>query len=190
MISRGAAAGALALVLLLAPLAACSGDDDGGDGDDRGDGTAEDAAAPPATRPDEGACALLSLEDVTGLFGADAVAAPPEGSGASTCLWEAPGGDALPTHQLQLAEYAGDTPLDPAAYGESSEPIEVDGADEAFVVADGFVGTTAAARSGDRALVLTYAVLAGGQAGDEGDNSARADDLVELLATALAAPAG
>jgi hypothetical protein len=185
MISRGAARGALVLVLvlLLAGAPACSGDDD-----EPADEATQDT--PPPTRPAEGACALLSLDAVTELFGADAVTAPPAGTEATTCLWEAPGGDALPTHQLQLSQYSGDEPLDPAAYGEAHEPVEVAGADEAFVVADGFVGSTAAARAGDRTLVLTYAVLAGGQAGDTGDNTDRADALVELLAAALANAGG
>ena len=179
MISRGAARGTLVLALLLAGAPACSGGDD-----EPAEAPAQDA--PPPTRPVEGACALLSLDEVTALFDADAVTAPPAGTAATTCLWEAPGGDALPTHQLQLSQYSGDVPLDPAAYGEAHEPVEVAGADEAFVVADGFVGSTAAARAGDRTLVLTYAVLAGGQAGDAGDNTHRAAALVELLGTALA----
>jgi hypothetical protein len=161
-----------AVVVAALLVAGCSGsDDDSADPGDSGDGGS-------TTQPggaDEGACALLRSEEVSGLFGADAVAAPPPDV-AVTCLWEADD-EGLPTHQLQVSLYEGGEPLDAGSYGEGAEPVEGVG-DEAFVVPDGFLGTTAAARQGATSVVLTYAVLTDGS----GDTAAgQADEVVDLL---------
>jgi hypothetical protein len=167
---------ALTAVLLVATAAACGGGDD------------DDGAEPPTTDETqaEGPCALLSVDDVSDLFGQDAQVVPPadHGGATNTCLWEATSGDGnFPTrHQLQLSVYEGGSELDPRSYGERSEPVD-DLGDEAFVVAHGTLGTTAGYRDGDRSVILTYAVVGGDDAPDPADS---ADDVVGLLRSAEA----
>ncbi|HEY8525068.1 MAG TPA: hypothetical protein VIL48_08905 [Acidimicrobiales bacterium] len=161
------------VVLALLLTAACGGDDD---------------ADPPTTDESqaEGPCALLPIADVSDLFGRDAEVAPPAAEGAATtsCLWEAVDEDGeFPTrHQLQLSVYENGGELDPRSYGEGSEPIE-DLGDEAFVVREGTLGTTAGYRDGDRTVILTYAIVGGEDAPRPADS---ADQVVDLLRAAAA----
>ncbi|HEX8803612.1 MAG TPA: hypothetical protein VF743_05450 [Acidimicrobiales bacterium] len=164
-----------AVPLLLVALAACGGDDDDDDG---GAGPGTTAPAEEAT----GACALLTTDEVSDLFGAPAGVVAPAGEDPTSCLWEAAeeDGGGFPTrHQLQLSVFEGGTPLDSSTYGPNARPVD-DLGDEAFVVPTGFLGTTAGYQSGDRSVVLTYAIIA-----DEGapDASEQADQVVDLLRT-------
>ena len=162
-------------LVLVAALGACGGggddeSDDGGGADDGGEAT--------------GACALLTTDAVSDMFGetAEVVSGADEAARTSTCLWEATAGDGdFPTrHQLQLSVYEDSGALDPSAWGEEAEPID-DLGEEAFLVADGFLGPTAGYRDGDRSTVLTYAVVGGEDAPSAAD---RIDELVELLRAA------
>jgi hypothetical protein len=163
--------GSIVVVVLLA--AACGGDDD-------------DDAEPPTTDESqaEGPCALLTIDQVSDLFGEDAQVAPPAGDATTTttCLWETAGEDGeFPTrHQLQLSVFEGGNQLDPRAYGESSEPVD-DLGDEAFVAPEGTFGATAGYRDGDRTVIITYAIVGGEDAPDPSEN---ADEVVDLLRSA------
>jgi hypothetical protein len=159
----------LGSLILLLVAAACGGGDD-------------DEAEPPTTDESqaEGPCALLTVEEVSDLFGEDAEVAPPAGDGpTSTCLWEATAEDGdFPTrHQLQLQVYEGGGELNPRSYGEESEPIEGLG-DEAFLVPSGTLGTTAGYRDGERTVIIHYAVIGGEDAPRSADSS---DEVVDLL---------
>ena len=175
MTSRRPAPAALALALAALVGAACSGGGDGGNEPAGGDPGTD----PPATGARVGACGLVTADEVGDLFGLPAEATPPEGPPV-TCLWEARDDAGMPTHQLQVSIYEGPEAVDPAAYGQGARPVEGVG-DEAFVVAGGFLGTTAAARQGEASVVLTYAVLAGEGAGAGPE---QADEVVALLRSA------
>ena len=169
---------ALTATLLIA-LGACSDDDEPATGDG-GTATSAPARSGDATSG-VGACDRLTTGEVSDLFGEAAATVP--GPTEATCLWEATGGDAdAPTrHQLQLSVYPADGALDASAYGEGAEPIE-DLGDEAFVVADGTLGTTAAYQAADESVVLTYAIVA--SAPDGPSPAEHADQVVELLRAA------
>jgi hypothetical protein len=184
------------LAPLLAPLlvatlltAACGGDDDAddapeattetptGDGGSTGADGAAGATGSGSDDGEPGACGRLTSGGVSDLFGEPATAVP--GPTEATCLWEATSGssDAPVRHQLQLAIYP-EGGVDPTAYGPDVEPID-DLGDEAFVVPDGTLGTTAGYSVDGEAVVLTYAVV-----GDGGpDPAERADGVVDLLRT-------
>ncbi|HLM62717.1 MAG TPA: hypothetical protein VK306_00335 [Acidimicrobiales bacterium] len=165
-----------ALATMLIALGACSDEDEPATGDG---GTATSASAGSGEASSGGgACGRLTTGEVSDLFGEAATAVP--GPTAATCLWEATGGDAdAPTRQqLQLSIYPGDGALDASAYGEGAEPIE-DLGDEAFVVADGTLGTTAAYQADDESVVLTYAIVA--STPDGPSPAEHADEVVELL---------
>ena len=169
MNTRRALSGPMVAILLAVGAAACGGDDDD--------------AEPPTTDESqaEGPCALLSVDQVSDLFGEDAQVVPPagEGTASNTCLWEATSGDGnFPTrHQLQLSVYEGGGELDPRSYGEESEPVENLG-DDAFVVPQGALGTTAGYREGDRTVIITYAIVGGEDTPNPADS---ADEVVDLL---------
>ena len=164
---------AVLLAAGVAGAAGCGGDDD-------------DGAEPPTTDESqaEGPCALLTVDQVSDLFGEDAQVVPPagEGTAANTCLWEATSGDGnFPTrHQLQLSVYEGGGELDPRSYGEESEPVD-DLGDQAFVVPNGTLGTTAGYRDGERTVIITYAIVGGEDAPASADS---ADEVVDLLRSA------
>jgi hypothetical protein len=161
---------ALAALAVLVTLGACGGDDD----DDAGGDEPSGAEA-------EGACALVAIGDVSELFGEDAQVVPAAGDtpASTVCLWEASSGDDdFPIrHQLQLSVYDGGGPLDPAAYGQGAEAVDGLG-DEAFVVADGALGTTAGYQAGERTVIVTYGIVGGDDAPSPAD---QADAVVELL---------
>ena len=128
------------VALLVGAAAGCGGDDD-------------DDAEPPTTDESqaEGPCALLTVDQVSDLFGEDAQVVPPAGGATASnmCLWEATSGDGnFPTrHQLQLQVFEGGGELDPRSYGDESESVD-DLGDQAFVVPQGAFGTTAGYRDG------------------------------------------
>jgi hypothetical protein len=162
------------VAIMLVATAGCGGDDDD--------------AEPPTTDQSqaEGPCALLTVDQVSDLFGEDAQVVPPagEGTAANTCLWEATSGDGnFPTrHQLQLSVYEGGGELDPRSYGEESETVD-DLGDQAFVVPQGTLGTTAGYRDGDRTVIITYAIVGGEDTPNPADS---ADEVVDLLRSAEA----
>jgi hypothetical protein len=179
-------AGAL-LVAFLA-LAACSGADDPGRGGsaDRA-AKADETGAPAGGAGNESdACRLLSLDEVSGLFGQRAEVVPaegrvPVGSGSESCLWQATvdDGPTATVYQLQLSVFSGNGAFDPRSWGE--DPQAVDGlGDEAFVVPNGALGTTAGYRDEARSVFLSYAIPLGEDAPDSAD---QADEVVELLRT-------
>lgn len=180
---------ALVAAAVLAAGCGSGGDDDeedaGGrateqraDTGDSGPRTGTEAAA--ATSP---ACELLTTAEVSVLFGEDAEVVPGEAGNpavASNCLWQAEVGDAeSPTlYQLELSVYIGGAPLDPSLFGGEPEPLAGPG-EGAFVVRrDGTGGTTAGFRTGDRSVVLRYAILL---SEDAPEPAAQADDVVALL---------
>jgi hypothetical protein len=174
MNTRRALVGPMLAVLLVAAAAGCGGGDD------------DDDAEPPTTDESqaEGPCAMLTVDEVSDLFGEDAQVVPPAGEGNATnnCLWEATSGDGnFPTrHQLQLSVYEGGGELDPRSYGEESEPVEGLG-DQGFVVRSGMLGTTAGYRDGERTVIVTYAIV-GGE--DTPNPAESADAVVDLLRSA------
>lgn len=164
---------------LVVALAACGGGDDADDVTDTTSGADTTRAAGAA------ACDLLTLDEVAELFGEPAAVVPSGGDGApgNACLWESEADtgedDAFPIrHQLSLSVFEDDRELDPSAWGEEAEPID-DLGDEAFVVSNEALGTTAGYRQERRSVILTYLVV-GDDAVDPADNE---DDLVDLLRT-------
>lgn len=161
---------------LLVLLAACGGGDDAEDaGEVDASGETDGAATGAGT-----ACELLTLEEVSELFGEAAVVVPGGGDGAPdrACLWESSSAedDALAIrHQLSLSVFEDDSDLEPSAWGDGPEPID-DLGDEAFVVSNEALGATAGYRQDRRSVILTY--LVGDAAIDPADNE---DELVELL---------
>ena len=172
MNTRRALLGSFTLVAFVLMAAACGGGDD-----DSEPPTTDESQA-------EGPCALLSVDQVSDLFGEDAQVVPPAGEGTSTsmCLWEATSGDGnFPTrHQLQLQVFEGGGELDPRSYGDESESVD-DLGDQAFVVPEGNFGTTAGYRDGDRTVIITYAIVGGEDAPASADS---ADEVVDLLRSA------
>jgi hypothetical protein len=164
---------AVLVALLVGTATGCGGDDD-------------DDAEPPTTDESqaEGPCALLTVDQVSDLFGEDAQVVPPAGGATASnmCLWEATSGDGnFPTrHQLQLQVFEGGGELDPRSYGEESESVD-DLGDQAFVVPQGAFGTTAGYRDGDRTVIITYAIVGGEDAPASADS---ADEVVDLLRSA------
>jgi hypothetical protein len=190
---------ARALLVVFAVLAGCSGGgDDAGEDDPQAEGAA-DTSEPSETGDASGddqspACRLLTADEVGELFGQPAAVVPGEGevavaTGSDTCLWEATSDDG-PTatiHQLRLSVFTGDDSFDPAAWGDDPEAVDGLG-DEAFLVRQGLLGTTAGYRQGDRSVFLSYAIPLGDA---PPDTAAQADQVVDLLRTVddrLAAP--
>jgi Protein of unknown function (DUF3558) len=187
-------AACVALVAALA-LAACSAGGGGGGDDDPADtggtttsaasGTTE-AAAAGGTANESPACRLLTADEVGDLFGQPASVVPsgqevPVAGGAESCLWEAStdGGGSPTIYQLQLSIFTGSGAFDPEAWGDDPETVDGLG-DEAFVVPNGVLGTTAGYRDGARSVFLSYAIPLGEDAPDSAD---QADEVVELLRT-------
>jgi hypothetical protein len=176
-----------ALAVAATVVAGCGGDDDdGGGGADGGSGSTEapeDASTGDDEAPVSRACGMLTVDEVSGLFGEDATVAPGGGGNgavASNCLWQAEVGEAgAPTlYQLELSVYVGGAPLDPALLGGEPEPLDGPG-EGAFVIrSDTIGGTTAGFRLGDTSVVLRYAILLGA---DAPDPAAQSDDVVALL---------
>jgi hypothetical protein len=162
------------MLVALLVLAGCSGGDD--DAGDHGGKSARE----PAT-----ACELLTVQQVSDLFGAPADIVPGNGGsplagGTSTCLWQSGVEDRATqgVHQLKLAVYAGSEPFDAKAWGGSPETIDGLG-DQAFLVRRGTLGTTAGYLEGERSVFLTYAIPLSGAAAA----AAQADRVVDLLRT-------
>jgi hypothetical protein len=179
---------ACALLAASLALAACSG----GGGDGGGDEASSDTSATGATSETSGtggespACRLLTADEVGDLFGEPASVVPadqdvPVAGGSESCLWEAStdGGRSPTIYQLQLSVFTGSDGFDPKAWGDDPETVDGLG-DEAFLVRNGVLGTTAGYRTGDRAVFLSYAIPLGDDAPDSAD---RADEVVELLRT-------
>ena len=172
-----------ALAVAATVVAGCGGDDDGGGGGAGSTEAPEDASTggdeeAPASR----ACGMLTVDEVSGLFGEDATVVPGGGGNgvASNCLWQAEVGEAgAPTlYQLELSVYVGGAPLDPSLLGGEPEPLDGPG-EGAFVIrSDTSGGTTAGFRQGDTSVVLRYAILLGA---DAPDPAAQSDDVVALL---------
>ena len=168
MHSRWPGAVALAAALLV-----------GGCGSDDVRQATDDGAAGEVPR---GACALISPEEVSELFGREAAVTPVEGAPteSTSCHWSAEedlGTGVLTRWQLQLEAHEGSSLFDPAAWGD--DPRSIDGlGDEAFVVdGGGFGGVTAGYRDGEKVVFLTYAIVLG----DAPDPADQADELVALL---------
>ena len=181
--------GALFVVFMV--LAGCSDGDDGDAERDPQTEPAADTSEPSETGDTAGdnespACQLLTTDEVGELFGEPAKVVPAEGevavtAGSDTCLWEATSDDG-PTatiHQLRLSVFTGDDSFDPGAWGDDPEAVEGLG-EEAFLVRNGLLGTTAGYREGDRSVFLSYAIPLGD---DAPDTAAHAERVVDLLRT-------
>jgi hypothetical protein len=180
-----------ALLVAFMVLAGCSDGDDGDADRDPEAGPATDTSEPSETGDTAGdnrspACELLTTDEVGELFGQPATVVPAEGevavtAGSDTCLWEATSDDGTTAtiHQLRLSVFTGDDSFDPAAWGDDPEGVDGLG-DEAFLVREGLLGTTAGYRAGDRSVFLSYAIPLGD---DPPDTGARAERVVELLRT-------
>lgn len=119
------------------------------------------------------ACSLLTVEEVTALFGQPARIDSPSATTASAdCVWL---GDESGLHQLHLQLYTGASFYGPTRW--AGTPEEVSGlGDEAFVIRSSPLGATAGFRAGEQVAFLNYQILLSGDSVGE-----RADQLVELL---------
>jgi hypothetical protein len=179
---------ATALLATSLALAACSSGDDaserGSSVDQAGDADATGGSGGADNKSE--ACRLLTLDEVGGLFGQPAAVVPaegevPVGGSADSCLWQATvdDGPTATIYQLQLSVFSGNGAFDPRSWGEDPQPVEELG-DEAFVVPNGVLGTTAGYREGVRSVFLSYAIPLGEDAPDSAD---QADEVVDLLRT-------
>ncbi|HET8620004.1 MAG TPA: hypothetical protein VFM27_13650 [Acidimicrobiales bacterium] len=177
------ARGVLAALAVAATVVAACGGDDGGDGGAGSTEAPEHASTGDDGAPVSRACGMLTVDEVSGLFGEDASVVPGGGGNdavASNCLWQAEVGEAgAPTlYQLELSVYFGGAPLDPSLLGGEPEPLDGPG-EGAFVIrSDTTGGTTAGFRQGDTSVLLRYAILLGA---DAPDPAAQSDDVVALL---------
>ncbi|MFP3900561.1 MAG: hypothetical protein ACLFXM_06875 [Acidimicrobiia bacterium] len=152
----------------------------GGCGDDGG---GDDGPTAGADEPDEtaGACGLLTVDEVSELFGRHAAVTPVEGAPqpSTSCSWTAESDGEDPTSwQLQLQAYEGSEFFDADVWGDDPQPID-DLGDEAFVVDGGDLrGVTAAYREGDKSVIVGYTIVLGE---DAPDPAAQQDEVVELL---------
>jgi hypothetical protein len=127
-------------------------------------------ASPTAPRPPVGGvCDLISLHAMSEFLGQPARI---DEQNQSECIWRA---DARGTHQVHLQVYSQYSYFSPDTWGGTPEMIDGLG-QEAFLVRQAMVGTTAAYWDGLQAVFLNYTVLVG-----SGSTQAKADDLVELL---------
>jgi hypothetical protein len=198
---RGSWSLRLACVAVALALVGCAGDpglgsgdlatadetDDGGATDPAGDdastqpmadGDASDGDAASGDGPGVDVCALLTVEEVSGLLGS---AARVDDSGAAVvagadCTWIA---DEVGLEQLHLQTFTSSSYYAADAWGGPSEPLDGPG-DEAFVVRTGPLGATAGYREGDRVVLLNLQQLVGGGSRTAGD---RADEVAGMLAT-------
>lgn len=163
-----------ACLLGAALLVAGCGDD--GNGGDNGPTAGADELDETA-----GACGLLTVDEVSELFGRQAAVTPVEGAPqpSTSCSWTAESDGEDPTSwQLQLQAYEGSEFFDPNVWGDDPQPID-DLGDEAFVVDGGDLrGVTAAYREGGKSVLLGYTVVLGE---DAPDPSAQQDQVVDLL---------
>jgi hypothetical protein len=189
------------LVVALLVAAGCGGGGDDAEGDEAGRGPetmardatgsgAEGSGGGDAETSGEGAesaaCELLTLDEVSDLFGNPAAVVPAEADkpvvgGSASCLWESTVDGDMPTiYQLQLSVFDGSEFFDPESWGGTPETID-DLGDEAFVVrSGGLLGSTAGFIEGDRSVFLSYSILLGEGAPEPGEQS---DELVEMLRT-------
>lgn len=171
--------------LLIASLVATGCGDDGGD--DRADagngGDGAEEATEDAGGDATGACGLLTLDEVSALFGREAAVTPVEGAPApsTSCSWGADDdGEGLTSWQLQLQAYEGSEFFDPTVWGDDPQPID-DLGDEAFVVeAGGLRGVTAGYLDGGKSVFLSYTIVLGS---DAPDPAAQRGEVVDLLRT-------
>jgi hypothetical protein len=189
-----------ALVVALLLAAACGGEGDDAEEDEAGRGP-ETMARDSTDSGSEGsgsdaetsgggaesaACELLTLDEVSELFGNPAAVVPAEAEkpvvgGSASCLWESTVDGEMPTiYQLQLSVFDGSEFFDPESWGGTPEAID-DLGDEAFVVrSGGLLGSTAGFIEGDRSVFLSYSILLGEDTPEPGE---QADELVEMLRT-------
>jgi hypothetical protein len=180
MLLNKAGAGLLIVSLILSGCGDDDGDEDGSGGDD----TAQAVNGDDTPEPDgeaTGACDLLTLEEVSELFGRQAAVTPVAGAPlpSTSCNWTAEDdGDGLTSWQLQLQAYEGGEFFDPSVWGDDPQPID-DLGDEAFVVdGGGIMGVTAGYRDDGKSVFLSYTIVLGDEAPDP---AAQRDEVVELL---------
>lgn len=116
-------------------------------------------------------CDLLTVDQATDLFGAQAKAEPSRRP-ARECTWIASGGG---MHQLHVQIYQGKSYYSAAAWGGNPEPV-VGLADEAFLIRKAGLGATVGYRHGDTAVLVNYQILLT----RDPDPGAKADKLIAL----------
>lgn len=128
-------------------------------------------AAAASTSAATAVCDLVTTEQATDLFGAQAKAEPSR-SPARECVWTASGGG---MHQLHVQVYQGKSHYSAAVWGGSPEPVQGLG-DEAFLVRKAGLGATVGYRHGSTVVIVNYQILLT----RDPDPGAKADKLVAL----------
>src|SRR5690606_2242209 len=157
----------LAVCGLVAGLVAGCDDDSGSGTAPGAEPTAADTTTAAAPRPDSAppaepaaadACELLTVDEVSGLFGLAASIKDDGPSAAITdCVWTGEG-EGLTLHQLHLQIYTGAAFYGPDRW--AGEPVPVPGlGDEAFLVRDSILGATVGYRQGQQVVFLNYQIL-------------------------------